>query len=175
MIVMNTTTLLSKNRNGLLPQGIKALAVLVSGGLDSAVLLGEALSACPRVTPLYVRTGSAWETIERQYLNRYLASFDTPALQPLKEIALPVTDIYGDHWSLNGHNVPDEHSPDEAVFLPGRNVILLAKALIWCHLQGISAVAMAPLAANPFPDATPEFFADFAQVVSRRLPARWKC
>jgi 7-cyano-7-deazaguanine synthase len=79
---------------------------------------------------------------------------------------MPVTDLYGKHWSLTGEAVPDENSPDEAVFLPGRNVILLSKALIYCHLNGIPEVAMAPLEANPFPDATPEFFQAMAQTVS---------
>src|SRR5437764_53379 len=41
------------------------VAVLVSGGLDSAVLLGTAARCQPAVTPLYVRTGLAWEDAER--------------------------------------------------------------------------------------------------------------
>jgi 7-cyano-7-deazaguanine synthase len=142
------------------------LAVLVSGGVDSAVLLGEAVRAYPAVHPLYIRTGLVWEAAELAHLGRFLAAIRTPALQPLHILEQPVTDLYGDHWSLTGRGVPAAGTPDEDVFLPGRNVLLLAKSLLWCHLHAVPEVAMAPLAANPFPDATPEFFRDFAAVVN---------
>jgi 7-cyano-7-deazaguanine synthase len=53
--------------------------------------------------------------------------------------------------------------------LPGRNVILLSKALVWCHLNGIASLALAILKANPFPDATPEFFRAMAAVVNQAV------
>ena len=46
------------------------LAILVSGGLDSAILLGEALPHFPAVYPLYVRHGLFWEAAELQFLRR---------------------------------------------------------------------------------------------------------
>ena len=142
------------------------LAVLVSGGLDSAILLGEALRVYPRVHPLYILTGAVWEELENRYLRRFLNAIRTPRLAPLAELALPVEDLYGEHWSLSGKNIPGADTPDVAVFLPGRNVILLSKALIWCHLHGVPELATAPLGSNPFPDATPAFFDDFAEIVS---------
>lgn len=145
------------------------LAVLVSGGLDSAVMLAEASRAYTGVHPLYVRTGSKWEEIELAYLRRFLDAIKSPRLKPLHTFRFPVEDIYGNHWSITGENVPDEHSPDEAVFLPGRNVILLSKALIWGHLNNVPEIAMAPLDANPFPDATPEFYAEMSGVVNRAV------
>lgn len=145
------------------------LAVLVSGGLDSAVLLGEAVRAYPAVHPLYVRTGASWEAVEQDHLRRFLAAVRTPALRPLVTLDLPVADLYGSHWSLTGAGVPGGGTPDEAVYLPGRNVILLAKALLWCHLNGVPEVATAPLGANPFPDATAEFYDGFATVVGRAV------
>ena len=148
------------------------LGVLVSGGLDSAVLLAEALRAYPAVHPLYVRTGAAWERVERDHLRRFLDAVRTPALRPLVTLELPVADVYGPHWSLTGDGVPAADTPDEAVYLPGRNVILLSKALIWCHLNGVPEVATAPLGSNPFPDATDEFYDGFAEVVSRAVGGR---
>src|SRR5262249_47035314 len=68
--------------------------------------------------------------------------------------------------------VPDADSPDEAVYLPGRNVLLLSKALIWCHLNQVPDLALAPLAANPFPDATPAFFTAFTAVVNQAIDGR---
>jgi 7-cyano-7-deazaguanine synthase len=145
------------------------IAVLVSGGLDSAILLGECLRAYPVVHPLYVRNGLAWEDAELPHLRNFLDAVRTPRLQPLHILELPVADLYGDHWSLTGQNVPGADSPDEAVFLPGRNVLLLSKALLWCHLHGVGAVALAPLGTNPFPDATPAFFGAFQDVVNRAV------
>ncbi len=141
------------------------LAVLVSGGLDSAVLLAEAARIYPAVFPLYVRTGLYWEAVEREYLDRFLAATRTPALRPLHTIDEPVHDLYGAHWSVTGEGVPAVGTPDEDVYLPGRNVLLLAKPLLWCHLNGVPEIATAPLGANPFPDATPEFYDGFARIV----------
>jgi 7-cyano-7-deazaguanine synthase len=148
------------------------LAVLVSGGLDSAVLLGLSLGTRPAVHPLYVRTGLAWEGVERDHLGRFLAAVRTPALRPLVTLDLPVADLYGAHWSLTGRGVPDADSPDEAVELPGRNVLLLSKALLWCHLHDVPALALAVLAANPFPDATPAFFEGFTAAVNQAVGGR---
>jgi hypothetical protein len=131
------------------------LAVLCSGGLDSAILLAEALHHCPAVHPLYVRFGLAWEEVEMSHLRRFLVAVAHPSLRPLVVLQQPVTDLYGKHWSLTGQNVPDAQSPDEAVFLPGRNVLLLAKTMLWCHLHDVPQLALAPLGSNPFPDATP--------------------
>src|SRR5437588_11963175 len=106
------------------------LAVLISGGLDSAILLGEALRERSVVHPLYVRNGLYWEAEELRHLHRFLDAVRRPELQPLHLLDLPVADLYGTHWSLTGRDVPDAASPDEAVFLPGRNVLLLSKALL---------------------------------------------
>jgi 7-cyano-7-deazaguanine synthase len=146
-----------------------ALAVLVSGGADSAVLLAESLADHERVFPLYVRCGLFWEEVELSHLRRFLAAGRRPSLRPLHVLEMPVRDLYDAHWSLTGEGVPGGETPDDAVFLPGRNVLLLSKAILWCHLRGVPAVALAPLEANPFPDATPAFFAEYAEVVNRAV------
>jgi 7-cyano-7-deazaguanine synthase len=145
------------------------LAVLVSGGLDSAVLLAESVPLHPAVFPLYVRFGLFWEAAELEHLRRFLRAITAPSLRPLHILELPAHDLYSEHWSLSGSGVPDADSPDEAVFLPGRNVLLLSKALLWCHLNGVPALALAPLQGNPFPDATPAFFRDYEALVNRAV------
>jgi 7-cyano-7-deazaguanine synthase len=145
------------------------LAVLASGGIDSAVLLAEARFERPAVHPVYVRTGVVWESAELAHLTRFLEAIRHESLRPLVALSLPMDDIYGRHWSMTGENVPDERSPDEAVYLPGWNVALLAKALIWCHLNAVGELAIAPLAGNPFRDATADFFAVFERIVNQAL------
>lgn len=140
-------------------------AVLVSGGLDSAILTG--LWAREMVVqPVYIRCGLYWEKEESGHCRRFLAALGGPRLLPLVELAQPVGDLYGDHWSLTGRGVPASDSADDAVFLPGRNVLLLAKAMLLCHLRGIGKLGLAPLGSNPFPDATPTFFQAMAATVN---------
>src|SRR5207244_1655195 len=152
-----------------LPSDSAALAVLVSGGLDSAILLAQALHHCAAVHPLYVRCGLLWEATELGHLRRFLERVACPSLQPLQILDQPVGDVYGSHWSITGRQVPDAVSPDQAVFLPGRNVLLLAKTLLWCHLHSVPVVALATLHNNPFPDATPAFFAAYQTIVNEAL------
>jgi 7-cyano-7-deazaguanine synthase len=151
------------------PEVRPALAVLCSGGLDSAILLAESLRDYPVVHPLYLRFGLFWEATELAHLRRFLEMIRAPALQPLTVLEAPVTDLYGPHWSLTGIDVPAAGTPDDAVFLPGRNVLFLSKAMLWCHLQGVPLLALAPLESNPFPDATPEFFRAFEAAVNQGI------
>ena len=93
-----------------------------------------------------------------------------PALRPVAVLDQPARgDLYGDHWSLSGRQVPGARTADDAVFLPGRNVLLLSKALLWCHLNRVHALALAPLESNPFPDATPAFLTAMAGVVNQAV------
>lgn len=149
-----------------------ALAVLISGGLDSAILLGDAIRRGLVVQPLYVRGGLLWEATEVDYLERYLHAVGGPNLRPLKILEQPLADLLGTHWSLDGRGVPDASTPDEAVYLPGRNILLLTRAMIWCRLHQVPKVALGILRSNPFADATPEFFDEFAHAVNRGIGGR---
>ncbi len=145
------------------------IAVLASGGLDSAILLAQLGAQGREVWPIYVRFGLAWEGVEAHHLERFLASLPTSNVQSLIELDQPMADLYGAHWSVTGKDVPDDGSPDEAVYLPGRNLLLLAKSSVWCALNGIRTIALGTLAANPFPDADEAFFADFSLLAGRSL------
>jgi 7-cyano-7-deazaguanine synthase len=135
-----------------------SLCVLLSGGLDSAVALAEAASGPVPVLPVYVRSGLVWEPAEMYWLGRFLPSLEASALQPLEVLEMPVRDLYGDHWSLTGVDPPGRESPDEAVYLPGRNLLLLGKTGVLAAQRGCGAIVMGPLAANPFPDGRRAFF-----------------
>jgi 7-cyano-7-deazaguanine synthase len=146
-----------------------SLAVLISGGLDSAILLGDALRRELTVHPLFIRFGLVWESAERTYLDRYLHALCGPRLRTLVVLDQPVADIYGSHWSITGVGVPDATAPDEDVFLPGRNLLLLAKAMLWCHQHGVPAVSLGSLQTNPFPDATPQFFRSMQDLANQAV------
>jgi len=146
-----------------------AVAVLASGGVDSAILVAHLAGEGREVTPVYVRFGLAWEDVEARQLERFLASLPSPHVKPLILLDQPVADVYGAHWSVTGQGVPDDGSPDEAVYLPGRNLLLLAKSSVWCALNGIATIALGTLAANPFPDADRAFFAGFSALAARAL------
>jgi 7-cyano-7-deazaguanine synthase len=140
--------------------------LLASGGLDSAILLDQLLTHGWRVQPFYVRTGCLWQAAEIDAVRKLLNELRQSNLLPLVQLEMPVDDLYAGHWSLTGRSVPDDHSPDEAVFLPGRNPLLLLKPAIWCAMHGVSKLALATLAANPFDDAKPEFFDRFEAMVA---------
>jgi 7-cyano-7-deazaguanine synthase len=77
--------------------------------------------------------------------------------------------VYGAHWSVSGTNVPDDTTPDSAVYLPGRNLLLLAKSTVWCALHGVEAIALGTLKGNPFADSGPEFLSLFGSLVQLGL------
>jgi 7-cyano-7-deazaguanine synthase len=146
--------------------------VLLSGGLDSAVLLAhEAQHA--RVHPVYVSVGLAWEHAERATVARLLRShIFNGRLAPIATVEFTMRDVYSPaHWAIRG--VPPAYdTPDEDVYLPGRNLVLLTKAAVVAATRKIHRIALGPLANNPFPDATPEFFATMSMALSLGLNHR---
>ncbi len=144
------------------------IAVLASGGLDSCVLIAD-LSRTAEVTPVQVSMGLVWEQAELVALEKFLAATAHPNIRPLVKLALPVQSLYGEHWSVTGRDVPPAGTPDEEVYLPGRNVLLFSIVGIWCSLHNVSTMAIGSLSCNPFPDGTPEFFRAFPSVVGMGL------
>ena len=143
--------------------------MLASGGLDSAVLVAEFLQQGRVVHPMYIRFGLAWEHTEEEHLRRFLGTLDSSELRPLVVLQLPVQPLYESHWSVSGSGVPDEDTTDDAVYLPGRNLLLLAQPAVWCALHDVHAVALGTLKGNPFPDSTREFFDEFAALAQRAM------
>ena len=153
-------------------------AVLISGGLDSAVLLAE--EAARRgpgdsddtafVQPIYVSVGLAWEAAELAALRALLAVEPLVGrTRPLVSLSVDMRDVYrANHWAIEG-KPPRYHTPDEDVYLPGRNVILLGKAGVFCAAARIDRLVLGTLAHNPFPDATPAFRTAMAKALSLGL------
>ena len=50
--------------------------------------------------------------------------------------------------------------------MPGRNVLLVVKAAIWCRLHGVSELCLGLLGTSPFEDAGAEFFENLEGIVN---------
>jgi 7-cyano-7-deazaguanine synthase len=146
--------------------GDGTVAVLASGGLDSAVLVAELLRKGRDVQPIYIRFGLVWEAVEEAHLRRFL---ETLSARGLVTLEFPISDVYGRHWSVSGHGIPGADTPDEAVYLPGRNLLLVSKSSVWCALHDVTTIALGTLKANPFPDSSAEFFTSLESVVHTGL------
>jgi len=145
------------------------VCVLISGGLDSSVLACELAQNYGEVHPVFVRNGLVWESAELFWLARFLNAVHQPNIHPLKQLHFPMEDVYGRHWSTTGDQVPDARAPLDANYLPGRNLILLAKAAVYCALHRIPVIALGVLRSNPFPDSTPGFFRHCEQLLGQGL------
>jgi 7-cyano-7-deazaguanine synthase len=148
---------------------VDRVAVLASGGLDSAILIAE-LARSAEVYPLYVAAGLVWERDERDALRSFLEALACSDVRPVVELTAQERPLIGaGHWSVSGRGIPEAGEPDEASFIPGRNVLLLAMSAIWCSTHGVHRLAIGSLGGNPFPDATPEFLDAFGRALSLGL------
>ena len=143
--------------------------VLLSGGLDSAVLTAHEAQAAT-VQPVYVSVGLAWEPGEHAMVERLLtAPVFAGKVLPLVRVEFTMRDVYpAAHWAVRGV-APAYDTPDESVYLPGRNLLLLARAAILAAQNNANRIALGPLAGNPFPDTRPEFFSAMATALSLGL------
>ena len=160
-----------------------AACVLVSGGVDSIVLLRETLKRHQAVQPLYVRAGMAWEKVERRALARLLRRLRDPGpdgkaaasrLRPLRTIDVPMDDVLAGHWSASGRGGPGYDDGDASVFIPGRNIALFSKAATFCALERIPVLVSGILSANPFPDGSPRFLRAMERGLALGLGTRFR-
>lgn len=135
-----------------------SIAVLTSGGLDSSILICDLLGRYSSVYPIYIRSGHLWEETELFWLRRYLSKIRNKKLKKLVALSLETRDLYRHHWSVTGQKVPGAKSNDRNVYLPGKNLLLIAKGAVYCSLRKIPNLALGPLKTNPFPDANASFF-----------------
>ena len=106
-----------------------ASAVLFSGGLDSAVLLAMERRVYDPVWPIHVRAGLAWEDAEARAIARLLAVAPFAGhVKPVTTLHLDMRDVYPPtHWAVVGQP-PAYDTPDEDVYLEGRNIVLVVES-----------------------------------------------
>ena len=136
------------------------------GGLDSAVLLASELADRGPALPIHVRVGLAWEEAEAAAIRLLVAAPPfAGAIPGPVTLGVDMRDVYAQgHWAITG-DAPAFDTPDEDVYLAGRNIVLVGKAAVVCASRGITRLVLGPLAGNPFPDATPEFFGTMARAI----------
>ena len=144
-------------------------AVLFSAGLDSAVMLAGALRLGP-AQPVYVRTGLAWEDEELGAARRLLGARPFAGrTAAMVTLTVDMRDVYPPHhWAVRG-DAPGFDTPDEDVYIDGRNIVLLSKVAVFAARAGIRRLLLGPLAGNPFPDATPVFLSAMGEALSLGL------
>lgn len=126
-------------------------ALLLSGGLDSAVLAASLLYARHRVVPISASYGQPHEERERRAALAVARALGLPSPVPLQ---LP---------QLGGmETIPDGHYTDEsmkATVVPNRNMVLLSHAGSIALRTGCDAVAYAAHAGDHaiYVDCRPEF------------------
>src|SRR4029077_5533631 len=106
----------------------------------------------------------------REVVARFLtgANLDGRVL-PLVSLCVDMSDVYAaTHWAML-RRLQAYHTPDEDVYLPGGNVVLLGKAAVYCAAAKIDRLVIGTLAHNPFPDATPAFREAMARALSLGL------
>src|SRR5215203_2627597 len=116
-----------------------APVVLFSSGLDSAVLLADAANRYGGAQPVYVRAGLAWELVEQEMARRFLQAVPA-SVRPLVTLAVDMRDVYpASHWAVKG-KAPGFDTPDEDVYIEGRNIVLLAKTSVFMTRHRIARV-----------------------------------
>lgn len=141
--------------------------VLFSSGLDSAVLLVHTAQRDGGAQPVYVRSGLAWELDEQAHAERFLAALAPGSgVNDLIVLDVDMRDVYpATHWAIRG-DAPAFDTPDEDVYLEGRNIVLLTKTSVLAARLQSPRIVIGPLSGNPFPDARPEFFEAMTRALS---------
>ena len=117
-----------------------------------------------------MRCGLAWEDAEARAIARLLAAPPFAGrVAPVVTLSVDLGDVYPvTHWAIRGAP-PAYDTPDEDVYLEGRNIVLISKAAVLCARLRIDRLALGTLAGNPFPDATPEFLDAISNAMSLGL------
>lgn len=96
-----------------------SICVLVSGGLDSAMLVKRGLALGHLVYPLYVASGFQWERAERHCLNQQLQYLSNPKLKALKVLSYPAKEFFFGSLGISSPSRPGPERPSQLRLHPG--------------------------------------------------------
>lgn len=137
------------------------VTVLLSGGIDSSVLLALLNNYGLECTPIFIDYGQV--TAEKEYMS---------ALEISKRMELDLEIISAPEISKISVNQLTNPEISQNPFYPNRNLLLLTLGSIYAYenkQQGIAIGAIKALGTIPFPDINHEFFEKFSDMVSYSL------
>jgi 7-cyano-7-deazaguanine synthase len=144
---------------------MKPAVILLSGGLDSATVLGIALQA-----------GYACHTLSLDYGQRHTAELAAAARVARslgavehRVLRLGLGDFGGS--ALTDASIAVPESPTEGIpvtYVPARNTVMLALALAWAEVLGSRDIFIGVNAVDysGYPDCRPEFIAAFEHMAN---------
>ena len=139
------------------PSTHSTIGVLVSGGLDSCILLAHLLRQGHGVRPFYVRGGLFWERVELTALREFLAGRGRAAAGGIDGSRSAVGDLYAGIGALTAMTRPTPRAPTTPSTCRA-GMPCSASTGVWCRMHGIEQLALATLAGNPFADASDKSF-----------------
>ena len=141
--------------------------VLVSGGMDSAVVMAMALEQGFDVYALSVSYGQR----HNSELAAAAALAKSQGAKAHKTVNVDLRSIGGSALTDSGIDVPLDHSdPSEipVTYVPARNTIMLSVALGWAEVLGANDIFCGVNAVDysGYPDCRPEFIAAFQSLAN---------
>jgi len=147
------------------------LRILFSGGIESAVLMGEAVKADLKPIPVYVSTGTRWENAELESVKIYLESLQI-GLSDKIVIRKSMSGKIEGHWAYNGNSYPLVEEDVQMLKIPGRNETLLKEAVSFGRDDLKVILAIGTTADNPFSDGDRQFFDKMETLLSSKRGER---
>ena len=147
------------------------LRILFSGGIESAVLMGEAIEAGLEPIPVYVATGTRWENTELKSANIYLETLEVG----LSDKIIIRKYIPGDvekHWAYNNDSYPLAEEDVQTLEISGRNETLLREAVRFGEDDQKLILVIGTTADNPFKDGDRQFYSEMETTLSAQRRAR---
>ena len=139
--------------------------LLLSGGLDSAVMLHEAAKAGDDIYTLHVTYGQyakSETTVARSWARMYRSNGQGGVIDH-RVINAPLHKL--SEVPLTGSTATDPIDKPETWIVPARNVVLLSLALAWAEAEKCDAISIGVHRDDePFPDQSPEFIEAFNAV-----------
>ena len=144
------------------------LRILFSGGIESAMLMGEAIESDLDPVPVYISTGTRWEEEELSAAKNYLDALRDGLSKSLVVVRSEQSELSG-HWAYAGAGYPKEGSDANELMIPGRNRMLLSGAANIGNGSAPLRLVIGTTADNPFEDGKPDYFTEISKELSNEL------
>ena len=146
------------------------LRILFSGGIESAVLVGEAIEAGLKPIPVYVATGARWETAELGSAKVYLETLEV-GLSDKMMIRESISGDVEEHWAYNEGVFPFAEEDVQMLEISGRNETLLREAVRFRRDDQNVILAIGTTVDNHFKDGDRQYFDTMETMLSAEMEA----